>query len=369
MADMLVPQRQALLIKELETAGVLKVTELAARLGVSRDTVRRDLLGLEAAGRVTRVRGGALLAGSRTVRNPADGARSVVPSPTGSGQTVGLLVPSTDYYYPEVVAGVRAVAARRGARLVIGLTDYARPRDLERLDELGVAGATGLLVVTAEAAHLPAAALERLRRGGLPFVLVERRPQDVFAACEYVISHHQQGASTAVRHFAELGHERVGLFTNGSPTAPLVREGYATAVRRLGLAPGAPVVDSGHPTLGGGRATVLYDRFIADCRASGTLAALVHSDHDAIGMMRRMRALGLRPPDDLALIAYDDEISALADVPLTAIAPPKRELGELAAQLLLERLEAADPSGLPIRQLTLQPRLVIRSSCGAPGRG
>ncbi|GAB2886242.1 LacI family DNA-binding transcriptional regulator [Streptomyces mayteni] len=355
MADMLVAQRQALLIKELEAAGVLRITELAARLGVSRDTIRRDLLDLQAAGRVTRVRGGALLAGPDPAPAPA-------PGPVSSGQTLGLLVPATDYYYPRVVAGVRAVAERHGVRLVIGLTDYARPRDLEQLRELGMAGATGLLVVTAETIHLPAAALARLQAGGLPFILVERRPKDVFAACEYVISHHQQGASTAVRHFAELGHRRVGLFTNGSPTAPLVHEGYAEAVRHLGLDPGAPILDSGHPRAD---AAHLYDRFIADCRASGTLAALVHSDHDAIQLMQRMRTQGLRPPGDLALIAYDDEISALADVPLTAVAPPKQELGELAARLLLERLEAADPGAVPIRQLTLQPRLVIRASCGA----
>ncbi|TDC73368.1 substrate-binding domain-containing protein [Streptomyces hainanensis] len=363
MADMLVAQRQALLIRELEAAGVLRVTELATRLGVSRDTIRRDLLDLQAAGRVTRVRGGALLAGQEPAPAAEPASAPAGNSPVPSGQTLGLLVPATDYYYPRVVAGVRAVAERRGVRLVIGLTDYARPRDLEQVRELGMAGATGLLVVTAETVHLPAASLERLQAGGLPFILVERRPKDVFAVCEYVISHHQQGASTAVRHFAELGHRRVGLFTNGSPTAPLVHEGYADAVRHLGLDP-APVLDSGHPRAD---ATRLYDRFIADCRVSGTLAALVHSDHDAIQLMQRMRTQGLRPPDDLALIAYDDEISALADVPLTAVAPPKQELGELAAQLLLERLEATDPRSVPVRQLTLQPRLVIRASCGAAG--
>jgi DNA-binding LacI/PurR family transcriptional regulator len=109
-----------------------------------------------------------------------------------------------------------------------------------------------------------------------------------------------------------------------------------------------------------------YDRFLDSCRRSGTRAALVHSDHDAIELMRRMRSRGLRTPDDLALIAYDDEIAALADVPLTAVAPAKHELGELAARLLLERLDRqAAGETPPVRQVLVQPRLIVRSSCGA----
>ncbi|MDT0346896.1 LacI family DNA-binding transcriptional regulator [Streptomyces litchfieldiae] len=360
MAEMLVAQRHQLLVSELEAAGGLKVTELATRLGVSRATVRRDLVDLENEGRVARVRGGAMLATPRAAEEPPP-AGATAPA----AHTLGLLVPSATYYYPRVVAGVRAVAAERGARVVIGLTDYARADDARHVEELGAAGATGLLVASAGGHHLPPEVFERLRDRGLPFVLLEREPQDPFEPCEFVNTDHRQGAFAAVRHFAGLGHRRVGLFTNGSPTAALVREGHGAAVRQLGLGTDAPVVDSGRPTLGSAEATRYYDGFIEACRAGGTRAALVHSDHDAIELMRRMRSHGLGTPEDLALIAYDDEIASLADVPLTAVAPPKNELGEQAARLLLDRLDAPDPSAVPVRQLVMQPRLVIRSSCGA----
>jgi DNA-binding LacI/PurR family transcriptional regulator len=363
---MLVAQRHELLLRELEASGVLRSTELAARLGVSRATIRRDLLDLEAEGRVTRVRGGALLAAPRA---PAEPDGRPVPSapalPAAPGHTLGLLVPSATYYYPRAVAGVRAVAAARGARVVIALADYASPHDLEQVEELRAAGATGLLVAVAGGHYLPPGTLDRLRAAGLPFVLMERQPQHAFEPCEFVTSDHRQGAFGAVRHLAGLGHARVGLFTNGSPTAPLVAEGHAAAVGELGLDPSAPVTDSGRPTLGTAEATRHYERFIRACRESGTRAALVHSDHDAIELLRCLRAEGLRSPEDLALIAYDDEIAALAEVPLTAVAPPKHELGELAARLLLDRLEAADPSAVPVRQMSIQPRLIVRSSCGA----
>ncbi|WP_255308004.1 substrate-binding domain-containing protein [Streptomyces marincola] len=374
MTDMLVAQRRGLLVRELEASGVLKITELAARLKVSRATIRRDLVDLEAEGRVTRVRGGALVAAAHRAEQPAAPAPPAGPAasasagrPPAAEQTLGLLVPSATYYYPRVVAGVQAVAAERGARVVIGLTDYARPRDLEQIEELNVAGVTGLLVVSTGGHHLPAVTQERLVATGLPFVLLERQPQDPFDACEFVVTDHRQGAFGAVRHLAGLGHRRVGLFTNGSPTAPLVADGHAAAVRSLGLDGGAPVVDSGRPTLGSAEAAGHYERFLDQCRDRGTRAALVHSDHDAIELMRHMRTQGMRAPEDLALIAYDDEIASLAEVPLTAVAPPKHALGAQAARLLLDRLDAAEPEAVPVRQLTLQPRLIVRASCGARG--
>ena len=71
---------------------------------------------------------------------------------------------------------------------------------------------------------------------------------------------------------------------------------------------------------------------------AGVTAALIHSDEDAIVLVPKLQARGIRVPDDLALIAYDDEVAGLADVPLTAVAPPKRAVGEQAAKLLLQRL-------------------------------
>ncbi|RKN05977.1 LacI family DNA-binding transcriptional regulator [Streptomyces radicis] len=372
MTDMLATERHGLLVKELEASGVLKITELAARLGVSRATIRRDLMDLEAAGLVTRVRGGAVLAASEAVERSAGvaGVAGAATEPTaGTGpQVLGLLVPAATHYYPSVVAGVRAVAATRGARVVISLTDYAQTRDLDALDELNASSATGLLIASADGHHPPRGALDRLRARGLPFVLLERQPDDGFAPSEFVASDHRQGAFAAVRHLVNLGHDKVGLFTNGGPTAPLIREGYEAAVRLLPLAPSSPAVDSGSPVLGSTRAAATYDRFLAECRATGTRAALVHSDHDAIELMRRMRAQGLGVPDDLALVAYEDEIASLADVPLTAVAPYKRELGEEAARLLLDRLASPAPGAVPVRQLFLQPRLVVRASCGAADR-
>lgn len=93
----------------------------------------------------------------------------------------------------------------------------------------------------------------------------------------------------------------------------------------------------------------------------------MHSDEDAIVLVPRLQARGVRVPEDLALIAYDDQVATLADVPLTAVAPPKRSVGELATGILLRRI--AERTGRltpgPRQHLDLLPELRIRASCGA----
>ncbi|MGX1129971.1 DNA-binding LacI/PurR family transcriptional regulator [Streptomyces glaucescens] len=97
-----------------------------------------------------------------------------------------------------------------------------------------------------------------------------------------------------------------------------------------------------------------------DAVAGGRLdAAIVHNDHDAIVVLQRLRARGVEVPGDVALVAYDDEVAALADIPLTAIAPPKHAVGAAAVDLLAQRL--ADP-GRPRHRLAILPELHVRES-------
>ncbi|WP_434810557.1 substrate-binding domain-containing protein [Microbacterium sp. bgisy189] len=89
---------------------------------------------------------------------------------------------------------------------------------------------------------------------------------------------------------------------------------------------------------------------------------LVHTDADAVLLVDLALDRGLRVPQDLAIVAYDDEIASLARIPLTAIAPPKLDLGETAVRMALARLrrDREDRSGLA--RATLLTTLVDRAS-------
>jgi DNA-binding LacI/PurR family transcriptional regulator len=267
-----------------------------------------------------------------------------------------MLVPSTTYYYPEVIRGAQTVVSRAGARLILGVTDYDGERDLEQLRDLIRSGCRGLMVTTATGPVIPAPVRGLLEDCALPFVLVERRSAETFDDVDYVLSDHRQGAYRAVEHLAALGHRSVALFVHATPTARLVADGYAEGVRLLGLDTDAPV----HAPAAGADRQAELDAFAKACRDSDATAALVHSDREAILLAQRLRAQGVRIPEDLAVIAYDDEVAAFAEVPLTAVAPPKFEVGRSAASALLEQIAATGP--LPVRQTVLQPRFVVRDS-------
>ncbi|BDM73971.1 LacI family transcriptional regulator [Streptomyces nigrescens] len=356
-------QRHERLLTLVREHGTARVTDLAERLGVSPVTVRRDVETLTRKGLVDRAHGSVSWPRRRTGEAGATGA--------DSAPVLGLLAPSATYYFAEVIHGAHEAAARAGARLILRISDYRPEEDRARAEGLLAAGAEGLLIAPGWRGRRDPA-----EHGGwmgelpVPAVLLEREAElgSPLAGLDRVCSDHAHGVLLALRHLVAQGHGAPLLVARtDSPTALAVRAGYDRALRALGLELPHPVVDApadGDP--------VGFERGVqalwTAVRAGRVTAALVHNDVGAIQMVQRLGELGMRVPGDLALIAYDDEVAALADTPLTAVAPPKREVGRLAAELLLERmgLGVATAPG-PRRHLALLPRLRVRASCGAAG--
>jgi DNA-binding LacI/PurR family transcriptional regulator len=197
----------------------------------------------------------------------------------------------------------------------------------------------------------------------IPVVLMERVPPPELPTLglDAVVTAHSLGAGLAVRHLVMLGHQRVGLVTTKhSPTSPALRSGWAQAAASLGLPP-AP--DATVPGYGSPGWPAVYDALISDCLNAGVRALLVHADREAIGIVERAHDLGLTIPGDLAVVAYDDEVAAATDPPLTAVRTPRHRLGGLAIELALARV--ADGPDRPVHRVELWPVLVVRESCGA----
>ncbi|MEZ0066824.1 DNA-binding LacI/PurR family transcriptional regulator [Streptacidiphilus sp. MAP12-20] len=353
----------------------LRVGELAAALGVSAATARRDVEALSVAGLLDRAHGRVTRPGGAPLFPAPPPAPLLPPLPVtgqlgGAGAdplVIGMLVPVADYYYAEVIRGAQAAAARAGVRLVLGISHYSAEADRVQLAALVESGVVGLLLTPSWAGGQPGVAEERRILGlGVPAVLLERRAAagTGLAGLDRVCTAHAEGAGLAVRHLARLGRRRIGLLVRAeTPTAGHLAEGYAAAVAALGLE--ALVLDLPGPR---GRGTGAADDVVEAVRHAGLDAALVHTDEDALRLLQALHQQGLRVPDDLALVAYDDEVAALADVPLTAVAPPKRQLGETAVAMLLDRLRVraggVDGEEVTHRHLDLLPSLRVRVSCG-----
>ncbi|MCX5392639.1 LacI family DNA-binding transcriptional regulator [Streptomyces sp. NBC_00094] len=359
-------ERHDRLLALVRERGTARVAELAERLGVSPVTARRDVEALAAQGLLDRVHG--QVSWPRAQGAPGAGR-------SGEGLVLGLLAPSATYYFAEVIRGAHEAAARAGARLVLRISDYRPEEDRARTEGLLAAGAEGVLVAPGWRGPEDRLAYgDWLAELPVPAVLLERRaePGSPLDGLDRVVSDHGHGVLLALRHLLGLGHSTPLLVARGdSPTALAVRAGYAEALRTLGLEEPRPVIDS-VPAEADPEGFERAVRALYEAVRSGLAgAALVHNDVDAIEIVQRLAELGVRVPQDLALIAYDDEVAALADTPLTAVAPPKRQVGRYATELLVERLgeDAAGPDEEVVRRhLSLLPTLRVRASCGArPG--
>ncbi|WP_285107478.1 substrate-binding domain-containing protein [Promicromonospora sp. MEB111] len=354
-------ERRARLIARVRETGSARVSDLSRVLGVTPVTVRRDLAVLVMDGALEKVHGGARIpartAGKQDVEDTADAGQP----------TIGVVVPSLDYYWPEVIRGARG-AADGTARLILRGGSYDVDQIRHQLAALvgedGGPGVDGLLVAPPASGPDATELGDWLAGLDLPVVLMERRlvGGPYREPLESVATDHALGSGTAARHLAERGHRQVGLVTSRtSPHSGAVRRGFLAAAEDLAFdvvldLETAPLAD---PDWAADAASVL-DR----CAETGVTAVLVHSDREAISLVELARERGVRVPADLAVVAYDDEVAALADPPLTAVSPPKAAIGAGAVELLTRRLADAER---PVHRIELSPRLIVRGSSAGSG--
>ncbi|MET9381437.1 substrate-binding domain-containing protein [Streptomyces sp. NPDC002928] len=269
-----------------------------------------------------------------------------------------MVVPHSSYYYPEVVAGAREAADALGVKLTLGVSRNAFAEERALVADMVHAGADGLLVTTAEDPRTSPDTEAWLRGLPLPVVLTERRAGLDSGAAESVATDHEYGAHLAVRHLVERGRSRIALLCFDTLTAPMLQIGYERALDVLGLRPCPPEVPTRLDENDRSDLDAKCEQLVRAVRNGQVDAVLVHNDSIALPLASRLRTAGLRIPEDLVVVAYDDELAALADPPLTGVAPPRRAVGAEAVELLVGRLR--EPSR-PVHHVTLRPALNVRS--------
>ncbi|MDP5316987.1 substrate-binding domain-containing protein [Streptomyces poriferorum] len=357
-------ERREAILRAVERQGSITVKALAEEMGVSAVTLRQDVRELAGQGLLNRVHGGATaLAPDASAPVPAE-ASAPVPVPAGEKYAVGLVVPPGGYYYAEVIRGVQNAARARGVRVVLTVSGESLAENQEQVRRLVAGGIDSLLLMLHPGLRPLEEAEQWLSTLEVPAVLVERRAGIQAGRLEQVASDHAYGAALAVRHLAGLGHDKVALVARiESPNTALLSAGHAEAVKAMGLTPGPEFLIS--TTGDAAPADARFEEVVRAVESGEVRAALVHNDIDAIALVGILRARGLRVPEDLAVVTYDDEVAELSDVPLTAVAPPKQAVGAWALDLAVRRL--SDPA-TPLAEILLRPELRVRASCGADRR-
>lgn len=335
---------------------LVSIREVAEHAGVSVGTVSNVLNRPDIVAKSTRDRVNAAIKALGFVRN--ESARQLR---AGRSRTIGLVVLDVaNPFFTDVARGVEDEASVSGLAVILCNSNEQLDREAGYLDMLEEHRVQGILITPVAG---DTERLDALQRRGTPVVLVDSR-SPAGGQCSVAVDD-VLGGDLAVTHLLAGGHERI-VYTGGPASLRQVadrRDGAARALRNAGRDPAALItVETRALNVAGGReAGTVIAQLPPDRRPT---AAFCANDLVALGLLQEMTSRGIRVPEDLAIVGYDDiEFAAAAAVPLTSVRQPRHQIGRTAAQLLLE--EALPADGHRHREVVFQPELEVRRSSQA----
>ena len=336
------------------------IKDVAAAAGVSVGTVSNVLNRPAAVRPTTRAKVETAIARLGFVPNAS--ARQLA---AGRSDTLAYLVlDASNPFFTDVTRGIEEVAKTEHLSLFLCNSDLDADREDQYLEQLTQLRVRGVLITAMDYSN---PRLTRLREQGVPVVLVDRAPQDGHDWCTVGVDD-VSGGELAISHLLESGHRKIA-FIGGPLEIPQVTDrltGARRAMETAGLsADGLSLIQTDALTIADGRRA--GERLLGLPRSGRPTSVFCANDLLALGLLQHLVQLGVRVPDDVAIVGYDDiEYAAAAAVPLTTLAQPRQLLGRTAARLLMDEAERGDDHHH--EHVVFQPELVARASSASVRR-
>jgi LacI family transcriptional regulator len=321
---------------------MVSIKDVAAHAGVSPGTVSNVLNRPGKVAPATRERVEAAISELGFVRH---GSASTLRA--GHSRTIGLsVIDIGNPFFTEVAAGVEDVVSELGYAVILGNSAGSQDKEDRNLRVLAEHRVRGVLITPSGE---DPARLDRLREHGISVVLVDHpahRPDQCAVAVDDVA-----GGRAAVAHLLSKGARTVAYVTGPLTIRQCVerREGAKVAMRAAGLDPDDLRARAG-------------EKAAADLIAEGLPEAVFcANDLLALGVLRALLRSGVRVPEEVALMGYDDiDFAAASTVSLSSMRQPTYQLGRIATELLLD--ECDNPDTHAHQHIMFQPELVARES-------
>lgn len=327
------------------------IKDVARKSGVNASTVSRALNGNYGVKQQTRDH--VKLVAKEMGYRPNRVARGLV---TGRSQSLALIVSNIrNPFFAEVARGAEDAAQKAGMDLILCNSDLDLDKQMRYVQSLLEKRVDGIMMYSV--ASLSRADQDRLSQANAPIVLLNRSaPKGAFSS---VFADYEHGGAIAARHLLKLGHRRIGHLGGPKHNFSLAdrARGFVNALQQAAN-PVTPIILSGRNSFAGGcELTAKLLREHPDVTAIFTA-----NDSMAFGAIRAILDAGLKVPDDISLIGFDNvELSSIIHPPLTTIHQPKHEMGQAAVEILL-RLGASGERRVPEHRL-FGVELIERQSC------
>lgn len=278
-------------------------------------------------------------------------------------KTLGLVLKDLKSpFFSLIVYSVEESASKNGYDILLSSSSDRKEKEDSQIRHFRRLGVDGLIIASMEPNHRATELIRKLHDEDFPFVMVSYvEDSDI---C-YVGTDHEYGAFIATEHLIKLGYEKLGYISGEkrNPLGDLRAKGFRRALEQYGLAYREDFVF--HLRLEGEwnhyqSGYEIGQEFVGLSERPGAIFA--YNDLSALGFEQAVLAGGLKVPDDVAIIGFDDiERDLDAPVPLTTVHQPTTRVGTVAIETLINRIEGVDTE----TRILLKPRIVVRESCGA----
>ncbi|MCC7207780.1 MAG: LacI family DNA-binding transcriptional regulator [Anaerolineae bacterium] len=278
--------------------------------------------------------------------------------------TIGMLLPdNSNPFFGEIARSIEDIGFTEDYNVILCNSDGSEAKEAAYVDTLLSKQIDGLILISSGNSFAP---LQSILDAGVPCVVVDRELSDDVPVDQVLIDN-RQGGYLAGQYLVQLGHRRIGYIAGPNQLSLSAQRltGFRAALGEAGMAlPDEAIVPGDFFYTGGadGMAELLR-------RVPGLTAVFAANDRMAVGAMSTLQRAGLRVPQDVSIIGYDDIPLASALYPsLTTIAQPTVEMGRTSVSLLIERIKSRGET-LPVRRVTLPVHLLVRESCCPPRTG
>jgi LacI family transcriptional regulator len=274
---------------------------------------------------------------------------------TKRSRMIGLIVPDiTNGFFAEIAAEVETECMAADYSVILCNTNDIPTQDIKYINLLLECNVEGILFVMSAGMHKKCAeeCLCLLSDAKIPTVIIDREWQNETVV--NVISDNERGGYLACRHLLDLGHSRIGYISGpmGNLFAKKRLQGYIQALQQQSFPFAPELVLEGDYHMESG---YLLSEHLLKLDVS---AIITGNDMMALGVYKRIREKGLKIPQDISIVGYDNlAFTEFLEIPLTTVAQPAREMGRVTMQKLLRML-----NNQPQQSLVFVPQLVVRGS-------
>lgn len=324
--------------------------ELSQTYSLSRHTIRKALGILEQEGYVEAFHGKGTFCSEKTRHMK---------------KTRNIAVVTTyisDYIFPRLIQGMDNVLSEQGYSIILKNTGNSRAKEARCLEELLQKDIDGLIIEPSKSQMIckHGNLYESLEKFKIPYIFI----QGIYTEMKdksHILMDDEMGGYQVTKYLLDLGHRRIAGFFKADDVQGLERhKGYVRALQEAGITYNPDDVVWFHTEDRKVKPAIMAREMVKSERMPDGIVC--YNDQIAVQVMEALESIGVNIPEDVSVTGYDNSLYAQRGSGITTIAHPQEKLGEMAAELILEKINGVPEEESKVERL-IQPELIIRGSC------